>query len=203
MMKVITIGRQFGSGGRRLGKELAKKLGFAYYDREIITEIAKQTDLAEDYVEQLLDQKPTAFYPVSSGSTFHMAFDPHFNLSNTVFFAQSRVIREIAARENCVIVGRCADYILREQHPLRIFVYAPMERRVERCMANLRPDEQGITEKEMEKRILKEDKARRKYYRFFTGQAWGDINCYDLCLNTAVGTVDNWVEFLQKAIESQ
>ena len=201
-MKVITIGRQFGSGGRELGKKLAKALGWAYYDREIIKKIAENTALPEDYVEKLLDRKPTAYYPASSGSTFHLSFDPHFNLSNTVYAEQSRLVRELAAKGNCIIVGRCADYILREEKPLRIFVYADIERRVKRCMANLRPDETGISEKEMQKKILAEDRARQKYYRFFTGQKWGELCHYDLCLNTAVGTIDAWVDFLVKAIEA-
>ncbi len=197
-MKVITIGRQFGSGGRRLGKRLAERLGFAYYDREIITAIAEKIALPEDFVEKLLDERPSTFYPVSGG-TFHMAFDPHFNLSNAVYAEQAKLIRALAAKENCIIVGRCADYILREEKPLRVFVYADIDRRVARCMANLRPNEVGISEAEMKKKILAEDKARRKYYRFFTGQKWGDISHYDLCLNTAVGTENDWIDFLEKA----
>ena len=200
-MKVITIGRQFGSGGRALGKKLAKKLGWAYYDREIITKISENTALDAEYVEKLLDERPSTFYPVSGG-TFHMAFDPHFNLSNAIYAEQAKVIREIAEKGNCVIVGRCADHILREEKPLRVFIYADIDRRVARCMAHLRQDEIGTTEAAMKKKILAEDKARGKYYRFFTGQKWGDIAHYDLCLNTAVATEDDWVDFLIKAAET-
>jgi len=201
-MKVITIGRQFGSGGRELGKKLAKALGWAYYDREIISAIAQKTSLPEDYVEELLDKRPTAIYPVTSGSTFHMTVDPHFNLSNQIYAEQSNLIKTLADKGNCVIVGRCADHILRDRKPFRIFVYADIERRVARCMAHLRPDEEGMTEKAMKKKILAEDKARRRYYRFFTGSDWGELASYDLCLNTAVGTVEDWVAFLVKAVET-
>ncbi len=202
-MTVITIGRQFGSGGRELGKKLAAKLGFAYYDREIITEISKKTDLPEAYVEKLLDTKPSPVYPMSSSGLMNFAGESHFSMSNAVYAEQAKLIKEIAARENCVIVGRCADYILRKDDPLKIFAYAPIEKRVARCMAHLHEEEVGMTEKEMQKRILEKDKARRKYYRFFTGHEWGDMDGYDLCLNTAVGTIDDWVDFLVKAVKEK
>ena len=120
MNKLITISREFGSGGRELGRRLAEKLQFAYYDKEIIEEIAQRTSLAESYIENVMDHQPMIAYPVRMGVSLQS-----LNLiqmpSQQIYQAQYEIIKEAAERSDCIIVGRCADYILREMSPLRVF----------------------------------------------------------------------------------
>ena len=133
MNKIITVGREFGSGGRELGKRLADLLHIAYYDKEIVTEIAKKTSLAESYVHQVMEHNPTIYYPITIGHSFYPMVNPIMDLNNSIYVEQSRIIKEMADESDCVIVGRCADYILRERKPMRLFVYADMQFKMDRC----------------------------------------------------------------------
>ena len=119
MGKIITIGREFGSGGREVGKRLSDELGIAYYDNEIITEIAKRTELAEGYVQHVMENGPTALMPITIGRTFYMGADPVMEQNNAIYREQSLLVQELAEKSDCVIVGRSADYILRDKKPLR------------------------------------------------------------------------------------
>ncbi len=184
MHKIITIGREFGSGGRELGRRLAEELQIEYYDREIITEIAKHTSLSEEYVKDVLEQKPHHLYPITVGQSISYINTYSFLQVQSVYTAQSEIIRDLAAKSDCVIVGRCADYILQDLRPLRIFVYADLPARIARCMERRTEEESALTEKEMKKKILRMDKNRAKYYSFYTGQTWSDKKNYDLCINT-------------------
>ena len=188
MGRIITIGRQFGSGGRELGRRLAEELNIEYYDREILAEIAKHTSLAEEYIQNVVERQPHSLMPITIGRSFAFVEDYAFKQAQAVYQAQSEIIRELAEKSDCVIIGRCADYILRDRNPLRIFVYADEESRVRRCMQHLREEEQGMTEKQMLRRIRALDKERTRYYDFYTGLKWGDKYHYDLCVNTS-GTV--------------
>ena len=184
MSKVITIGREFGSGGREIGRRIAELLGFAYYDREIITEIAKRTSLSEKYIQNVAEHKPVIPFPIHTGRTF-WAVIPDYGQS--VQQEQHNIIREMAAKSDCVIVGRGADYILREMQPFRLFIYSEMASKVKRCKENASSDYDkgaGMTEKELTKRIEQINKARADYYEFYTGQKWGNALNYDLCINT-------------------
>lgn len=183
MRKIITIGREFGSGGRELGRRLAEKLGIAYYDQEIITEIAKRTSLAEQYVEQIMEQETIALYPITIGRSFYPVKNPAFDHKQSIYQEQSKIILEMVEKSDCVIVGRCADYILREQKPLRIFVCADMESRMKRCREKA-PEQEHMSDKELRQHILDIDRKRSKYYEFYTGQVWGDKHNYDFCINT-------------------
>jgi cytidylate kinase len=184
MNKVITIGREFGSGGRELGKRLAENLGYAYYDEEIITAIAQRSELAEDYVKQVVENRITAYYPITVASTLSaMPTDSMYAINRSIFAAQTEIIEEMAQKSDCVIVGRCADHILADRHPFRIFVYATMESRMARCRAKGEAGE-SLGDKELEKRIRAVDKARAQYYRFYTGQGLDDRLNYDLGINT-------------------
>ena len=185
MNKIITIGREFGSGGRELGKRLAELLGFAYYDEEIIAAIAERSELAEDYVKQVVENRITAYYPITIASTFSaMPTDSLYSINRTIFAAQTEILEEMAQKSDCVIVGRCADHILAEYHPLRIFVYSDMASKVARCRAK-GEDGNGLTDKELEKQIRSVDKSRAQYYRFYTGQSLEDRLSYDLGINTS------------------
>ena len=130
MNRIITIGREFGSGGRELGRRLSEKLGFAYYDQEIISEIARRTEMSEQYVQSVVEHQPHFSFPIHIGRSFYPTASPVFDLTMTIYQEQSRIIREMAMKSDCVIVGRCGDYILRDQEPFRIFVYADMESKI-------------------------------------------------------------------------
>ncbi len=202
MNTIITIGRQFGSGGRELGRRLAEELGLAYYDREIVTKIAESTSLSEEYVAELTEQRPN-LYPITTGQTLHMSYAGDFQLNQlrSVYKAQSELLKSLAEKSGCIIIGRCADYILRDYHPYRIFVYADMDARVARCMAHKRPDEEALTEKAMEKKIKKLDRERARYYEYYTRNQWGDRRNYDLCINTTNFVVKDIVPHIAKMFE--
>ena len=149
MKRIITIGREFGSGGRELGRRLSEEMGIAYYDQEIIT---------EQYVQAVIEHRPSFSFPIHIGRSFYPAVSPVFEQSMAVFQEQFRIIKEMALKSDCVIVGRCADYILKEYRPMRIFVYADMESRMARCRAKA-PEEEEMTDKELKQHILGIDKT--------------------------------------------
>ena len=134
MNRIITIGREFGSGGRELGYRIAEKLQIAYYDQEIITEIAKRTALSEDYIRQIEERRPIMHFPIHTGHSFYLTSEPSFYPEFSIYTKQHELLRELSCKSDCIIVGRCADHILREQKPVRIFAYADMESRIKRCM---------------------------------------------------------------------
>ena len=184
MNKVITISREFGSGGRELGKRLAEILHIAYYDREIITAIAQKSSLAESYVNQIVEQHIVTYYPITTATSFaSMPYDAVGQINRSIYGAQADVLREMAQKSDCVIVGRCADHVLREYSPLNIFVYADMSSKIERCRAK-GGDLADLSDKEIQKKIQQIDKSRSRYYASYTGRVWGDKINYDICVNT-------------------
>ncbi len=200
MNKIITIGREFGSGGRELALKLSEALGYDYYDREIIEEIAKRTELSEKYVQQVLEHDPHHHLPITVGHTF--AYLHHYGIErqHAVYREQSEVIKQMAENGNCIIVGRCADFILREQNPLRIFVYSDIDHKVNRCKERADVKEH-FTDKQLKKHIKAIDKNRARYYKFYTGNEWGDKLNYDICINTATMNLDDVVEMLVKMLK--
>lgn len=198
MNTIITIGRQFGSGGRELGRRLAEELGFEYYDKEIITEIAKKTSLSEEYVQEVIEKRPHNLYPITTGQSISFIIDDyHLTQMQNIYQAQTDIIRGLAQKSSCVIVGRCADYILNDYKPYRIFVYAEMTSRVNRCLSRKHSDE-DLTPKKITKIIKKIDKDRSRYYSYYTGQKWGDPNNYDLCINTTNCVIKEIVPVISK-----
>lgn len=186
MNRVITIGREFGSGGRELGRRLAVELGYEYYDKEVLTEIVKHTELSESYVQDVIDGRAHRLYPISIEQSINIALDYSMMQIQDIYRAQTEVIKKMANTSDCVIVGRCADYILADEPDVklyRIFVYADMDSRVKRCFDRASEDEQ-YTDKEMRKYINKIDKDRASFYEDYTLQKWGDKANYDLCINT-------------------
>ena len=184
MNRIITIGREFGSGGRELGRRLSEELGFAYYDQEIISEIAQRTEMSEQYVQSIVEHQPVFSFPIHIGRSFYPAPTPVFDQSMAVYQEQARIITEMAQKSDCVTVGRCADYILKEHEPFRMFVYADMESKIKRCLEKA-SEEEEMTDKELKQHILGIDKKRAKYYQFYTGHKWGDKLNFDLCINTS------------------
>lgn len=185
MNRIITIGRQFGSGGREFGKRLADELGIPYYDKEIMEGIAARTELAEEYIHQIVEQRPGYHFPITIGRTLHGgASDYLMHQYASVYAEQANTVREMAEKSDCVIVGRCADYILRDMKPTRIFIYADLESRMERCRLK-GSEEEPLSPRKLKRKILAIDRNRQHYYRHYTGLAWGDRANYDICINTS------------------
>lgn len=182
MNRIITISREFGSGGREIGKRLADELGFSYYDREIITEVAKETEMAEKYIQNI-SEKGVSPYPFQ----FAKSFAVYSNLQKQqteILVAEQKIIKQIAQNGDCVIVGRCANSILKEYNPMNIFVYANMESKIARCIERASKDE-NLTEKEIKNKIIQVDKERKKYNNIISSLEWGDKKNYNLCINTS------------------
>lgn len=201
MNRIITIGREFGSGGRELGRRLSEKLQCAYYDQEIITEIAKRTSMSEEYVRQIVENRPIVSYPIQVGHSFFPLNNPMLQQSVSIHTEQHKLLQELSDKSDCIIVGRCADYILREKNPFRIFVYAPQEKKLARCMAH-RPEGEELTEAQMKKKIAELDRKRAKYYEFFSGQKWGAKENYDLTINTNGGDIKKMSEALYNYLQT-
>ena len=198
---VITIGRQFGSGGRYVGRLLAEKLGVPFYDKELLSEAAKNSGICEEIFEEH-DEKPTRslLFSLVTGMQTHMAagnFYMDMPLNHKIFLAQFDAIRRIASEGSCVIVGRCADYVLRENpDAVSIFVKGDMESKIARAVKYY-----GIEEDKAEERIRKADKQRASYYNYYATATWGDVDNYDLVVDTGVLGVEGAVELIAKFLE--
>lgn len=182
---VITIARSYGSGGRTMGKLLAKELGIGYYDRELVRLASDKSGVNEALFGQV-DEKiksPSIFARAKRVSTKEALLpdSEDFVSEDNLFLLQADVIRELAATEDCVIVGRCADHVLRDNPDvIRLYCYAPLED----CMERER-QLSGLNDREIMKKIERIDRERADYYKRYTGKNWNDAGNYDLCLNTA------------------
>ena len=184
--RVITISREFGSGGRAIGKMVADKLGIKSYDRELIQLVAKESGFALDFVEETGEYSSTSslLYNLSVGGIYTQgAFSPEtLPPADKVQILQNNIIRDLAEKEPCVIVGRSADYILRERSDcLNVFIHADMEHRVKRAV-----ELYNISPKSPEKILAKKDKARAGQYRRYTDQVWGMADNYNLTLDSGM-----------------
>ena len=180
---IITLGRQFGSGGRAVGKKLAEDLGIPYYDKEILSRAAKESGICESLFENH-DEKPTNSFLYSlvmdTYSAGYTAMGMEMPMSQKVFLAQFDAIKKIAAEGPCVIVGRCADYALEElDNVVSVFVHAPLEKRIARVA-----EYEKIDNAAAKKMVLQNDKKRASYYNYYSNKKWGDGGTYDLCVNT-------------------
>lgn len=194
---IITIGRQFGSGGREIGEKVAKLLGYTFYDKEILTMAAEESGFSPAAMEHY-DEKPTGSLIYSLYMTGAATSD-NLPLNQQLAFAQFNVIRKVAQSDNCVIVGRCADYILREKkNLLTVFLHAPLEKRVENVMKT-----QGLSSRSLaEKTIRKQDKARADYYNFFTHKKWGEAGSAMMSLDTSMMSHDKLAELIAGTVTS-
>ena len=186
-MRIITISRQFGSGGRELGKRLADHLEWDYYDKEIIETLADEHGLDEAYVKHMLSNHGWHNLQLTYRNSFaHLTFDP--GLKTQLLVRTREILQEIAeAGNNCVIVGRDADIILQEYHPFRISVCADLTSRLERCMKheNKKPENQRLTEKMVLRNIRRIDRNRARTREILTGKAHGDGSTFDLTINAS------------------
>ena len=202
MNRIITIGREFGSGGRELGRRLAEILEVPYYDQEILTEIANRTELSEKYVKSIVEQRPVFSFPIHIGHSFTPMMSSSLDYGQKIYAEQCNILRELSEKSGCVIVGRCADHILRDSNPFRIFVYADMESRIERCRKKGN-EKEDMSDKEMKRMITDVDKNRARYYEFYTDQKWGDRKNYDICINTAGQDIKRIATILSKMFVDQ
>lgn len=200
MDRVITIGRELGSGGRTVGKEVARILQIPYYDRELIDEAAKESGLSSDFIENNEQEITSSFlYNLAMGNSYTYGMlglggTNSMPLTMQVFLAQQKVIQKFATSP-CVIVGRCADFILRErQDILKVFIYASMEDRIKRAV-----EEYGYSQKKALDVITKSDKGRARHYATFTEWDWSDRRNYDIMLNAAALGMDTAAQIICQA----
>lgn len=189
-MRIVTVSRQFGSGGRELGKRLADVLGFDYYDREILTKLAEESGLDEEYVSRVVSNHEWSTVPMNFGTSF--VSTGYFTGTNVSLLAgQRKIIENIAEQGNdFVIVGRNADVILRSYHPLRVFVCADIDSRLQRCMLHERKKEHPLTEKEVLRNIRRIDKDRIRLRELISGKDRGDSSMFDIVVNTGSWDMD-------------
>ncbi len=182
-MRIITVSREFGSGGRELGKRVADILGFDYYDSEIISAVAENSGFNASYVETTLDNHGWQDFPVTFGGTIHSS--AYMQASKiSLLVQQKKVIESIAALgKDCVIIGRNADAILKNLNPFSIFVCADAEAKLKRCRERARNDEK-LTDRELLRKMKEIDKSRARTRDFLTGSEWGQCRSYHLTVNT-------------------
>ena len=199
-IQIITISRQFGSGGRTIAKKVADELGFNYYDKEIIDHVSVDTGFSKEYIEERGEHAP--------GKTIlSYGFEPQgvpgimngMSAADYLWSIQRQVILKIAEEDKpCVIVGRCADYILKDfDGVFNVFIHADMDFRKERIVKLY-----GESEKKPEKRLIEKDKKRKTNYKYYTNQEWGDGANYDLCLDSSFFGVDKCAEIICNLVKN-
>lgn len=199
MNKIITISREFGSGGREIGKRLADKLGYAYYDSEIITLLSKETGMSKEYISNISEK---GIYPYAF--QFAKSFGMYSKLQSSqmdILVVQTKIMKEIAKKGNCIIVGRGADTILKDYNPMKIFVYANMESKIKRCQEKASKEE-NLSHEELKKKIVEIDKNRKKYNNILSNNTWGNKENYHLCINTTNLKIKNIIEPLSEYIDN-
>lgn len=200
---IITISREFGSGGRTIGRMVAEKLGYKFYDSEIIDRVIEKSGLSKEIVEkydEYATHKSSFLYSIAINSAHASSESYHGNsFASQVHIAQIKVINEIADEGNCVIIGRGADYILREREDcFNVFVFADMKFKAERVLSVY-----GPTDKKIEDRIKEKDTKRRVFYRSFAMREWGVYQNYNLMLDSGAIGIDRCVDIIVSAAKSE
>ena len=197
MKTIVTRGRQYGSGGKEIGSRLAEELGVPFYDEELAEAVAEDANAHPDIVKSA-DEKATnsfLYSIVASGGLRGVSDAVHYEMpiNDKVFISQSKYIKEIAQKGGCVIVGRCADYVLDGNENLfRVFLFSDMESKKKRIMQLY-----SMTEKQAKEAIVKTEKTRKSYYNYYTDRTWGDVASYDLCLNVGKIGIDATIEIIK------
>lgn len=187
--RIITISRQFGSGGRTIGRQLAEKLGIPCYDNELIDKLAEESGFAKDYIAECGEYTAHSNWFLNAFSTGRSAYPSN---PDYLWKMQCRIIMELAEQGSCVIVGRCADYILQDRADcLRVFIHAELAKRAERIVKLY-----GESNDAPEKRLLEKDKRRSAYYRFYTDTEWGDASNYHISLDSGTIGIEKCVDIL-------
>ncbi|MBP9997297.1 MAG: cytidylate kinase-like family protein [Lachnospiraceae bacterium] len=201
MKTVITIGRQFGSGGREIGELVAKHFNIPYFDKELLTRTAKESGFCEEMME-VHDERPTSSFLYNLVmDTYSFGYNASsfvdMPISHKIFLAQFDTIKKIASEGPCVIVGRCADYALQDNpDALNIFIYGDEPNKVERVMAKYE-----LTSQKAKDMMIKKDKQRQSYYNYYSSKKWGRADSYDLCINSSILGVEGTVKLIVQAVE--
>lgn len=191
MSFVITIGRQYGSGGRFIARKLAEMLNIGFYDNALLTKAAEGSGMSKAILDTYDERKDGFFSGIIPTS-----FGNDMSIGQKVFLAQFEAIKSIADKESCVIVGRCADYVLRENpNVVNIFITCPLDKRVERSIKFY-----GVDEKKARDTIVKMDKKRASYYNFYSDKKWGRADSYNLIVDSSIG-IDETCEIIKKYVE--
>ena len=199
MKTIITIGRQFGSGGKEVGIRLGKELGVPCYDKELMKEAAKQSGLSEKILESFDERPKSLLYAIAMDSYIFSlpGTGAGDSLEQQVYLATFDTIRNLADKGPCVIIGRCADYALADNpNLLRLFIYAPLKDRIERVAAR-----QGLSPEKARTLIQKTDRRRASYYEYYTSHGWGEVESYDFCLNSSSLGLGGTVELIRSMVE--
>lgn len=197
----ITVGRQFGSGGREIGRRIAEAFGFRYYDKELLHEAARRAGVSTEFFEKNDERFPSflnGIFSFAFGMSPTNIYAGSTSISDdSLYRAQSDFIRSLADTDSCVIVGRSSDYVLRD-HPrtVNLFVHAPMERCVDRIVAR----DPSLTREKARARAEKINRLRANYYNFYTDKTWGAASSYDLTLDTSLLTVDQIVDLVRRYV---
>lgn len=187
--RIITISREFGSGGRTIGRQTAEKLGIPCYDQELIGKISEESGLAEDYIQE---KGEYGLYGSRLANAFSGRDYRGLSLQDYLWTAQRKVILGLAGKGPCVIVGRCADYVLREEAEcLKVFIHASMEKRAERIVRVY-----GESEDSPEKRLKDKDKRRKAYYQYYTNMEWGNVTNYHIALDSGVLGIERCTDLI-------
>lgn len=201
---IITIGREYGSGGHEIGMKLANELGIKCYDKELLELAAKESGLCTEVMEHH-DEKPTNSFLYSLVmDTYSMGYSAASSfidmpINHKVFLAQFDTIKHLAEKESCVIVGRCADYALEENsNTIRVFIKAPLAARVARIV-----ERNKVTEDKAFELIAKTDKKRASYYNYYTSKKWGEAKSYDLCIDSNMVGLDGAIAIIKAFIEEK
>ena len=197
MNTLINIGRSFGSGGGYVGQAIGRKLGIPFYDNELISKAAEESGYSKNLFSK--EEKHSLFSVSSFFASGRLSYmDNGYVNDNVLFNIQSEVIRNITLKGDAIIVGRCADYILRDLDCLDVFVCAPMEYRIQRLVQN-----EGLDPEEAESLMRRKDRTREAYYNFYTFGSWGKADNYDLCVDSSIlgidGTADCIIDFGRRA----
>ncbi len=194
--RIITIGRQFGSGGHEIGKRLAESLDLPFYDNALIDLAVDYGKVSSEELKKADEKRPgSLLYTIFENSNAKTGY--HLPVQDAMYNLQSEVIRNLAETESCIIVGRCAGYILKaRKDAISVFIHADMEHRIERICSR-----QKCSKKEAINKIKKTDKNRSYYYNYYTDQKWGDIDSYDLSLNSSKLGIDGCVDILSKLLK--
>ncbi len=197
---VITIGRQLGSGGKKVGEELAASFGISCYDKELIQMASQESGLSREFFEQADEKTRFSIFGGLLGlrsSYIDESYANNYLCNEYLFKIQSDVIRELAATQSCIFVGRCADYILREHpHCINVFVSAEMKDRIQRVC-----DDQHISTEKAKELIERTDKKRAGYYNYYSNKTWGMAASYHLCINSSVFGVSGTADFIKAFVE--
>lgn len=189
---VITLSREYGSGGRYVARLIADKLGIKLYDKDFVIKVAEETGLSQEYIEQN-EQKRSTFAPLNNG------YYSEFNNSDELFAKESELIKEIADKESCVIIGRCADSILADKpNVVKVFVYSNMEDKIKRATKYY-----GMNRGKAEKEIERIDKQRGNHYKYYTGKEWKDFANYDICVNSDALGVEKTADMICQMVEEK